>query len=81
VLDLMLDQNEINDVEYTRAATRSSRRCARRSAAGQRLRHERSLSRAGPHPLQGSLSDHQGRLTISITRDDALQDVLATPSA
>ncbi len=31
------------------------------SSTGHRLRHERPLSRAGPHPLQGSLPDHQGR--------------------
>ena len=77
VLDLMLDQNEIDDVEYERAA----------NAVQTSLRKD-----IAPRALGCGTNDHflervrilykdrfpinKGGLTISITRDDALQDVL-----
>jgi membrane peptidoglycan carboxypeptidase len=75
VLGLMLDQDMMTDVEYARAANLV----------------ERSLRKEIMHPAQrgtndhflsacassGSLPAHKGGLTISITRDDGLQDVLA----
>jgi hypothetical protein len=78
VLDLMLDQNEITDVDYERAANAVQTSVAQGSSPTQRrLRHERPLPGTGAHSLQGPLPINKGGLTISITRDDALQDVLA----
>ena len=78
VLDLMLDQDVIDDVEYARAA----------NLVGTSLRKD-----VLPRGIGCGTNDHflervrilykdrfpinKGGLTISITRDDALQDVLA----
>jgi penicillin-binding protein 2D len=78
VLDLMLDQDEIDNVEYARAADQ----------VGTSLRKD-----VLPRGIGCGTNDHflervrilfkdrfpitKGGLTISITRDDALQDVLA----
>jgi len=78
VLDLMLDQNEITDVDYERAA----------NAVQTALRKEVLPRSAGcgtnDHFLErvrilykDRFPINKGGLTISITRDDALQDVLA----
>ena len=78
VLDLMLDQGVIDDLDYERAANlveRSLRReiippgtgCGTRDHFLERVR----LLYKDRFPI------NKGGLTISITRDDALQDVLA----
>jgi hypothetical protein len=78
VLDLMLDQGVIDDVEYERAANLVAT-SLRKDVLPRNIgcgTQDHFLER-GPDPLQGSLSDQQGRAHDSITRDDALQDVLA----
>ena len=78
VLGLMLDQGMITEVEYARAATvveRSLRKEIGSSAAGCGT-HDYFLERVRIL-YKDRFPINKGGLTISITRDDGLQDVLA----
>jgi membrane peptidoglycan carboxypeptidase len=77
VLDLMLDQNEITDVEYERAANyvqTSLRKDVLPKSAGCGT-NDHFLERVRIL-YKDRFPINKGGLTISITRDDALQDVL-----
>jgi membrane peptidoglycan carboxypeptidase len=78
VLDLMQDAGVIGEVEYTRAATvvdKSLRRDVVPASAGCGT-HDYFLERVRIL-YKDRFPINKGGLTISITRDDALQDVLA----
>jgi membrane peptidoglycan carboxypeptidase len=77
VLDLMLDQDEIDDVAYTRAAShveKSLRKEVLPRGTGCGV-HDHFLERVRIL-YKDRFPITKGGLTISITRDDALQDVL-----
>ncbi len=78
VLDLMLDQDVIGDVEYARAAN-SVEKSLRNEVLPRGIgcgTHDHFLERVRIL-YKDRFPINKGGLTISITRDDALQEVLA----
>jgi membrane peptidoglycan carboxypeptidase len=79
VLDLMLDQDLVDDVEYARTANqveKSLRKDVLPRGTGCGI-HDHFLERVRIL-YKDRFPINKGGLTISITRDDALQDVLAS---